>query len=127
MNNPKYNPKFKTTQSCQEILNNPNSTPSDKDTATSRIAEIISYWEKKNQSPTKSNSTLDEPFSKEIQQEADLIAISHRLTVKRFPKMSQEDYTFGTIVNATANRILEIRKVNSICKIAEGFNEIPPR
>lgn len=117
MSTTQYNPKFKTLKQCQTILDDTNSNQEDKNTATLRIAEIKKWLETKNQSSTV-DSTFDESIQKEIDQEAELIAIAHRITKKRYPKMS-EDGVFGTIVNATANRILEIRKVDAIHKLAQ--------
>lgn len=125
MNTTKYNPKFKTIKNCQTILDDVNSSQSDKETAKSRISEIKKWLETKNQTTTqKIDQTFDESINKEIDQEAQLIAIAHRITTQRYPKMSQSDYAFGQIVNATSNRILEIRKVNAIRKIAKKYEVI---
>lgn len=36
------------------------------------------------------------------------------------PKMSQTDGVFGEIVNATANRLVELRKITAIHKLAQS-------
>lgn len=118
MNKPQYNPRFKTLKQCQVILDESNSNQEDKNTAILRITEIKAWLETKNQ-PTTIDSGFDESVQKEIDQEAELIAIAHRITIQRYPKMSVNDGVFGQIVNATANRILEIRKVDAINKIAQ--------
>lgn len=120
MSKQEYNPKFKTLKQCQAILDNSNSSQEDKDTAKLKIADIKAWLEKKNQSTTKTDFTFDESVKQEIDQEAELIAIAHKITVTRYPKMSVNDGVFGTIVNATANRVLEIRKVNAILQIAQN-------
>jgi len=119
MNNTKYNPRFKTFKQCQNILDNPISNQSDKNTAISRIDDIKKWLETKNQPTKKSNSSFDESAKKEMDQENRIIGMAHSIVTKRYPHMGQNDGVFGQIVNATANRILEIRKVNAICKLAQ--------
>ncbi len=124
MSNLQYNPKFKTIKLCQEILDDTSSNQDDKNSAKLRISEIKAWLEEKNQSSTKANSNFDESVQKEIDQEDELITIARHITVKRYPKMKQEDSVFGQIVNATANRILEIRKVDAIHKLAQSYQGI---
>ena len=119
MNTTKYNPKFKTMKLCQSILDNISSSQYDKDTATSRIVDIKKWLVNKNETTPKSESSFDESVNQEIDQEAEIIAIAHSIVTQRYPNMKQDDGVFGQIINATANRLVELRKIKAIHKLAQ--------